>query len=120
MASAALFVGWGAPVRGREKQSFDVFNEAIQFFSRQVQEGNVESFEPVQLESHGGDLSGFMLIKGDRAKLERMRYSPDFRRLVARAETIVDNFGIVAAFIGEEMQREFAVYQEVTQELAGH
>ena len=29
----------------------------------------IESFEPVFLEPHGGDLTGFILIQGDAAKL---------------------------------------------------
>ena len=29
MADAGLFIGWGAPVRGREAKSLEVFSEAL-------------------------------------------------------------------------------------------
>jgi hypothetical protein len=50
MADAALFVGWGNAVRGRERQALKVFAEAAEFYTRLQQEGEIESFEPVFLE----------------------------------------------------------------------
>ena len=49
MADSGLFVGWGAPVRGRETVGLGVFNEAIQFWSAQQEAGAIESFETVLL-----------------------------------------------------------------------
>ena len=118
MASAALFIGWGTVVRGREKQALGVFNEAIQYYTRLQQQGEVESFEPVALEAHGGDLAGFLLIRGERDKLERIRYMPEFLRLNSRALQVVDNFGVVSGFIGEELNRQFAEFQEAAADLS--
>lgn len=118
MANAAIFVGWGPVVRGREQQSLQVFNEGIAYYTRLQQQGEIESFEPVALEPHGGDLYGFILIRGDREKLNRLRYGEEFLRLNIRAGAVVDNFGVVGAFIGEELQRLFATFQEQTAELA--
>ncbi len=101
MASAALFIGWGDVVRGREAKSLEVFNEGVQYWTRLQQTGAIESFEPVALEPHGGDLAGFVLIRGERNKLNELRYSEEWLRLNDRAATVVDGFGIVSAFIGE-------------------
>ena len=118
MATGALVIGWGPAVRGREHKALQVFNEAIQFYTRLQQQGTIESFEPVALEPHGGDLDGFLLIRGDREKLNALRTSEEFLRLSNRAALIVDNFGVITAFIGEELQRLFADFETQASELS--
>lgn len=118
MAGAALVIGWGQVVRGREQKALQVFNEAIQYYTQLQQQGQIESFEPVALEAHGGDLAGFLLVRGDRETLNRLRYEEAFLRLNNRAQQVVDNFGVVAAFVGEELQRQFADFQAQASELA--
>jgi hypothetical protein len=117
MTNAAIFIGWGNVVRGREVKSLAVFNEGLQYWARLQQSGEIESFEPVALEPHGGDLAGFVLIRGDRDKLNRLRYSDEWMRLNDRANTVVDNLGIVSAYVGEDLQRLFASYQPNTSDL---
>lgn len=117
MANSALFIGWGQPVRGRERQGIQVFNEAIQYYTDLLRRGEIESFEPVALEPHGGDLQGFVLIRGDREKLDRLRHSEESLRLYARASFIIDNFGVVAADIGEGVQRLYSGLSEITADL---
>ena len=34
MADAGLFIGWGAPVRGREAKGLEVFTEALAYYGR--------------------------------------------------------------------------------------
>jgi hypothetical protein len=117
MATGALVIGWGPAVRGREHKALQVFNEAIQYYTQLQQQGTIESFEPVALEPHGGDLAGFLLIRGDREKLNALRTSEEFLRLNNRAALIVDNFGVITAFIGEELQRLFADFGTQASEL---
>ncbi len=118
MATGALMVGWGTLVQGREQKALQHFNEAIQYYTRLQQQGTIESFEPVVLEPHGGDLQGFLLVRGDREKLNALRSSEEFLRLTNRAELVVDNVGIVTAFIGEELQRLFTDFQTQASELS--
>ncbi len=118
MTTGALVIGWGPVVRGREQKALQVFNEAIQYYTQLQQQGTIESFEPVALEPHGGDLGGFVLVRGDRERLNALRTSEEFIRLYQRATLVVDNFGVVTAFIGEELQRLFADYQTQATELS--
>ena len=118
MATGALVIGWGPAVRGREHKALQVFNEAIQYYTQLQQQGTIESFEPVALEPHGGDLLGFLLVRGDREKLNALRTSEEFLRLNNRAALIVDNFGVITAFIGEELQRLFADFGTQASELS--
>jgi hypothetical protein len=117
MANAALFIGWGQSARGRERQSLQVFNEAVQYWAGLQQRGEIESFEPVALEPHGGDLQGFALLRGDREKLNRLRHSEEFQRLTTRASFCVESIGVVGATIGEELERLYSSFQNDTADL---
>jgi hypothetical protein len=112
MADAGLFVGFGNPVRSRESQAIDLFNETIGWFSQLQEDGEIESFEPVFLEPHGGDLNGFILIRGDAEKLARLRVSEEFTQLIIRAALHVESIGVVGADMNERLQRQIAFYTE--------
>ena len=112
MADFGLFVGFGYPVRGRERQAVKVFNEAMEYYARLQQQGEIESFEPVSLEPHGGDLNGFTLIRGDQDKLASIRTSDEFARLSIRADLIVEGFGVIGAQLGEQIETLMGVYNE--------
>ena len=77
MADAGLFIGWGAPVRGREERGLDVFGEALALEARLQEEGAIESFEVVLLGAHGGGLAGFVLVRGSREQIEAVRQRED-------------------------------------------
>jgi hypothetical protein len=118
MAGEALFLGWGPVVRGREQTSLKVFQETIEYYGRLQQEGKIESFEPVLIAPHGGDLGGFVLLRGERAKLDEIRSSEEFERAVTRAASVVDNVGVINAFTGEALGRALSRFQAVSEELA--
>jgi hypothetical protein len=117
MADSGLFIGFGAPVRGRERQSVKVFNEVFEYYSRLQQEGEIESFEPVLLEPHGGELDGFFLLRGDQDKLARVRSSEEFERLIVRGQLIVDSLGVVGAALGGRLMSQLSVFGQQVEEL---
>ena len=110
MADAGLFIGWGEVVRGRETEATELFQETLGWYASLQQEGVIESFEPVFLEPHGGDLAGFILIRGDAEKLASLRVSEEFVQLTTRVGLIVDKLGVVGADMGERLQRQVEYY----------
>jgi len=112
VADAGLFIGWGQPVRGREGQAVELFNEVLGYYARLQEEGEIESFEPVFLEPHGGDLGGFILIRGEAEKLAAIRVSEEFTQFSLRAGLMVDSFGVVGADLAERLQRQMEYYTE--------
>ena len=112
MADAGLFIGFGDPVRSRESQAVEVFNETLAYYGRLQEEGEIESFEPVFLEPHGGDLGGFILLRGDAEKLAALRVSDEFTQLTLRAGLCVESIGVVGADLAERLQRQMAFYTE--------
>jgi hypothetical protein len=117
MAGEALFIGWGAVVRGREQTSLQVFQETIEFWSAAQQAGRIESFTPYLLQPHGGGLAGFMLLTGERAKLDELRSSDDFARVMARAGMVVDELGAVSAYGGDALAQQLGQFQQVAADL---
>lgn len=117
MSDDALFLGWGAVVRGRESKATEVFNESIEYYSKLQQEGKLESFEPWFLAPHGGDLDGFILLRGERAQLDGILSSPEFESLQARVGMIVDRLGVVPAATGNSLARQMGQFQEAIADL---
>jgi hypothetical protein len=118
MADAGLFVGWGAPVRGREAKGLEVFSEALAYYARLEQDGVIEGFETAILEPHGGDLQGLVLIRGSQEKLAQLRVDDEFVRWSTRADLIVEGLGVIGAALGEGLEGAIATYQEAISELA--
>ena|SRR5436189_3492467 len=119
MADDALFIGWGEVARGRESKALEVFNEALQFYAGLQQGGAIESFEPWFLGPHGGDLAGFILLRGSREQLDEVQRRPEFERLQTRAAMVVDRTGVIAAYTGEALGRLMGQFQEATGDLGG-
>jgi len=117
MADSGLFVGFGLPVRGRERLATKVFGEAIEYYARLQQQGDIESFEPVLLEAHGGELGGFFLLRGEQDKLARVRGSEEFGRLTLRAQLIADDIGVVNAVLGDRLATEMATFDQQVADL---
>ncbi len=116
MAGEALFIGWGETVRGRERQALQVFEECVSYYEKLAQEGRIESFEVLVLGPHGGDLHGFVIVRGERKTLDEIRFSDEYERLLARASAIVHSVGVVPAYAGEALAERNRLAQEVADE----
>jgi hypothetical protein len=112
MADAGLFIGWGEVVRGRETEAVEHFNATIEYFAGLQADGAIESFEPVFLEPHGGDLGGFLFIRGDAERLSALRVDEDFGSYIQRATLIADGVGVVGASMGAALERQMGAYME--------
>ena len=117
VANAALFIGFGAPVRGREQKALEVFGESTTYWAGLQEEGAIESFETYILEPHGGDLGGFALLLGEPAKLAEVRARTDFQRMLTRAGLIIENLGVVSAVTGEGLNEQMGVFAAQIAEL---
>src|SRR3989304_7384330 len=85
MADSGLFIGWGDIRAGRTAASNKVFAEALAYWPTLQAAGEIESFETVILRAHGGELGGVFLLRGDPERLGRLSMSPEFLRLIQRA-----------------------------------
>ena len=112
MADRALFIGFGAPVRGREERAVEVFNAFVEMFGRMRSDGRIASMEVTLLDPHGGDLGGFFMVGGSAEQCAALTNDEEFRRASIDAGLIVENFGVVPAVTGDAVGAEMAMYME--------
>jgi len=117
VAEYGLFIGWGLPHAGKEVATAKVFEEAIAYWQGIQAAGEIESFEFVQLSAHGGDLSGFALLRGDPEKLGRLSMAPEFQRLTMRANNCLQGVGVVNAVVDAGMVRWMGAWREAIADL---
>ena len=117
MANFGLFFGFGAPARGREVQASKVFGEGIAYWNQRKAAGEIESVEVAILEPHGGDLGGFVLIRGEPEKLAQLRGTEEFGRLNLRAGFAVEGFGVVSALLDDEAAKFVTTANDLTADL---
>lgn len=117
MADAGLFLRWGQPIRGRERKGFDFFAETLSYLQRLQEGGRIENFETVLLDAHGGDLRGFLLLRGERRELAALRVDDEFVSLVLRAGLILEGVGVIGAHVAEGVGRYLGFFQPQVEEL---
>ena len=122
MADRALFVGFGAPVRGREERAIDVFNEWVAMLGRMQGAGRIEGMDVCLLDPHGGDLGGFFMAHGSAEQCAALLQDEEFRRACIDASLIVDHFGVVPGASGEAVGEEMTWYSEAVRKVGvgGH
>ena len=101
MANRVLFIGWNRAAVGREQEAIRLWQKAMEYYSKLQADGRIESFEPVILTAHGGDLNGFVILKGDAEKLSEIRREDTFIDLTIEAGYCLEGFGVVVGYVGD-------------------
>jgi hypothetical protein len=107
MADTVLFIGWNRPVVGREQRALQLWQKVMEYYGRLQADGRIESFDPVLLSSHGGDLNGFVLLKGTAQKLAEVRREEAFVNFTIESELCLEGFGVVVGYVGEGLADVF-------------
>lgn len=91
----ALVFTWGQAVRGREAKALEVFGTALGYWDSHAKAGRIDGYR-VYFATTGSvsDVAGMLVVEGDGAQLHAIREEPEYRREMARAATIVENFTI--------------------------
>ena len=106
MATALLYIGWNRPVAGKETEAWKYFMEegdaALTKFQKQ---GYFERVERVALTPHDGTVNGFLLLFGERAKLDELHRTDEFERFSIRLMTLFDGYGVVPGLNNEGIEK---------------
>ena len=109
MATAFLFIGWNHPHVGMHKEAYGfVMGEGRELLAKWKKETRVESSEMFALTAHGGDLNGFITVKGERAKLDELRRTDEFERFSMRMSLLFDRYGVVPGVTEEGLTKVMA------------
>lgn len=110
MSKSVIFVGWNRTIPGREKEAGELFQEIMGYVIQLEQEGTIDSFEPVLLTAHGGDLNGFVLIRGEISKLQELKRTEAWRTHVTRAILHTEGFGVIDGVTGEGVSEQMELW----------
>jgi hypothetical protein len=61
----------------------------------------LREFDTVILEPHGGDLIGFVLLRGTREQLDEIGNDEEFDSTIAWGALVVKRIGVVRATLGD-------------------
>jgi hypothetical protein len=117
MTDTALFIGWGRTIPGREHHALKLYEETIELLDAAVKAGEIDGYEPVLLEPHGGELEGFILVKGSVEKLAAFQAREDAERLRIEASAFKTDFGVVFATTGEAVKNSYELFVRVVDEV---
>ena len=117
MVKGALFVGYGTLITGREVIAQAVLAHALQYCAGLQDAKTIDSFEAVTLEPHGGELEGFMFVKGDKDILAQLRVDSTFVRMITDLRLVHTKVRVVGAYTGDEMQSLVEMCREAFEQL---
>lgn len=112
-ADRGILIGWNRVVPGKESQAMALFGEALAFWSTAAGRDDRE-LRTGFLSPHGGDMNGFILIRGEMAKLGQVMETDEYLTIQQKASYLLDGHGVIGAVFGEGINRNMAIYQKVT------
>ena len=98
--SNAIMFGWNRPQQGREGMAGELFAHTVNYFEKLKSSSNLESYEPVFLADHGGDLGGYFMLKGTHAQLDTMTSNDEWVDIVMRAGHCLTGVGVIQCYTG--------------------
>mgnify|MGYP006294025141 FL=1 len=103
MTDGAIFIGWNRPVPGKEQQAMKLWQDSMEYYEKLRSDGRIESFQPVLLAAHGGNLNGFVLVKGDQKELDKIRREDTFVENTIKGGIYLQDYGVVQGFVGDAL-----------------
>ena len=113
MSANVIFFAWNRSIPGREETSAQHFQEFVGYLQEQQQAGTIDSFAPVFLNTHGGDLNGFFLIQGDGDALDGLVASDDWIRHMMRAALHLEGAGAVRGVTGDLLMQRMGMWTDM-------
>jgi len=106
MASAVLFLGWNRPASGREVEAFKFLaGEALDILGKFQTQGYFERLDRIALTPHCGTTNGFLLLHGDRAKLDELRRTDEFEHFSISLLRLFEGYGVVPGLNAEGLDK---------------
>jgi hypothetical protein len=85
----------------------------MEYYASLQSDGRIESFEPVLLWAHGGDLNGFIIVRGDAEKLAGVEEDERFFDIMAEADYCLEGAGVVRGDIGESITNSISRWSKL-------
>jgi hypothetical protein len=113
MAEAGLWVVWGVPARGRERQALQLLKDTMhEYLGGLRRSGRIERFDVAVLKPQISDLGGFILIQGTRQQIEQLRADNEFQIWANQVQMVADKMGLIDAWVDQGLEHAFHLYEE--------
>jgi hypothetical protein len=106
----AIFFAWNRSIPGREQLSGAHFEDFVAYLTEQAQNGVIQGFDVMFLDTHGGDMNGFFLIRGEGAKLDGLMATADWTEHMTRASLHLQGAGAVRGVTGESVAQRMELW----------
>ena len=103
MSNTGLLVGWTRAFPGKEKVALGKFGEFTQYVAKLHAEKQIDSYEPVLLRPHGGDLNGFFLLRADVARIAVLRQSDQWKDWEVTGAMLLEGFGVIECSLADNV-----------------
>lgn len=117
MAEAGLWVAWGVPTPGRERNALALLIETQDYLSGLAEQGRIERFDRVVLKPQNIELGGFILIQGSNEQIDDLRRDESFAVWLNRVQLVADQVGIVDAWLGDGIAEAVELYEKALETL---
>ena len=118
MAEAGLWVAWGIPTVGRERQALDLLKNTVAgYLDELVRDGRIERFDTAILKPQSTELGGFILIQGSKPQLAALRDDHGFEQWVMQVQLVADKVGIVDTWVNGGLAEAFGLYEDALRTL---
>jgi hypothetical protein len=105
-------ISWEDSKVGREALGAELWMSSIAFYQRKVEDGTLESFEPFMAHRHGGDRNGFILLRGDREKLDALKRSDEFVTITVKAIHCLTCFSAIDVYLGDGLTKLMGTWMQ--------
>lgn len=105
MASACLFIGWDRPRAGRDREAVGQLPEVLAQLEKYREAGWFERCDVIGLTPHCGGLNSFILLQGERAKLDELRRTDGFERFSMQLGQWFEGYGVIPGVTTEGLQK---------------
>jgi hypothetical protein len=113
MGSNVIFFAWNRSVPGFEQQSAAHFQEFVQYLQTQKEDGMIQSYEPVLLDPHGGDMNGFFLIRGETNKLDTLMSTDAWESHMTRGAIHLHGPGVTRGVTGDRVMKRMELWKSL-------
>jgi hypothetical protein len=119
MSEAGIWVAWGIPARGRERQALDLLRETASGYLDTLRDaGRIERFDVAILRPQSTELGGFILIQGSKDQVDALRTDHEFEVWLTRVQLVADRVGVVDAWVGDGLSEAIDLYEEAIAEMS--
>ena len=109
-----IFFAWNRSIPGREETSGQHFDEFVAYLGAQAQSGAIQGFDVCFLDTHGGDLNGFFIIKGESGSLDALTATDAWTEHMTRASLHLEGAGAVRAVTGEAVAKRMDLWKKLS------